>query len=81
MEKFYVNYCCKGSTSVLHIADTLNEAIKFTDEYVSDYEKVGKDVDPDTDTADIFCLQVWSYDTTNDDDPFWEYETAYFYNR
>ena len=81
MKKFYVNYCDIGNTSELHIADTLDEAIKFADEYVEDYEKVGADVDPDTDTADIFSIQVWSYDEVTEVCPVLEYDTAYYYNR
>lgn len=81
MKKFHVNYCDKGNTSELHISDTLDDAVKFADEYVSDYDKTGEDVDPDTDTADIFSLQVWSYNETSEDDPELEYETAYYYNR
>lgn len=94
MKKFHINYCDKGNTSELHTADDLDAAIKFADEYVSDYEKIGEDVDPDTDNADIFSLQVWSYDEDKHDDweqndgdydtepvPELEYETAYYYNR
>ena len=81
MKKFQINYCNKGNTSELHTAETLDEAIKFADEYVNDYEKVGESVDPDTDAADIFQLQIWSYDEASEDDPEMEYKTAYYYSR
>ena len=81
MKKFQINYCDKGNTSELQTVDTLGEAIKFADDYVSDYEKVDEGVDPDTDVADIFRLQVWSYDDATEDDPGLEYETPYYYSR
>lgn len=94
MKTYTVNYCDRGNTSDLHKADTLEEAVKFADEYVKDYEKLGADIDPDTSKADIFNLQVWSFDEEeyelweqNDGDyntepgPDLEYGTAYYYNR
>ncbi len=79
MKKFHVNYCDKGNTSELHTAETLDAAKIFADQFVKGKQEVGPEVDPDTDTADIFHIEVWSYDATTDNDPELEYTTAYYF--
>ena len=80
MKKFQVNYCDKANSSELYSVETLEEAIALANKEVQGEEPVADNVDPYTDVADTFKIEVWSIDDS-EEEPNLEYETELYYKR